>query len=1042
MNVIKPRGLGIIHKIYSEPPKTFLSIAVLGFVDFRQPQAFLPDTEMWPFTKEVLPENTLLDLGMPKVFAEVLVFGKATPKSRVPVPAMAVEFAIGSIHKRAIVFGDRYWRLGGAQLRPTSPKPFLEMPVDYAHAFGGPDYEKNPLGKGFAAERRTRAGELVALPNVEMPERPIVSPADRPEPYGFGPIDIAWPQRSGKAGTFNQNWVRSRFPAAPEDQDPTIHNAAPPDQWSKTWFTGDEPFAFSGMHPDYDSYRGRLPGMRARAFIGQTQPGGAPALLEVMLHAETVFLFPSDLKAIVLYRGRAPAADSSGRDITDVMIAYERLADEPRPQSHYAEVFALRTDPETKGLHAMNDLQLSPVLPPETQAERDAERDAYAAALLEKQQRRADRLYDAALAKMGLAVKPDMPRPKVQPSPFPVFSPAEIARGEADVAGLVAVARRLMSEAEAQADAGVAKARTAIGELQEQAAARLAATPAAVQNPAAERALADLARRQADLATRGGPEAERAAAAIDETVISAKTKLTAEALARQATAKIEPVPLAAVNDDVRGKLGGLADQLRGRLAGASIREQEALQDALRAIEQAMLPTGLRGAPAAPAFDAAAGSAALSGHATQMIAALEASVGRLPADLQPEVAAKAAEAKAALQSAAARATGSLPFEILPKDPAKEAAPLDDAALNAAMPKMAAARDAGSRALRLESPEPLAPTAPLSSEQQLQMRAAAEAAIARGASLAGHDFAGADLRGLSFEGLDLTGAMFEQGNLTGADFSHARLARAVFTAASLDKARFDHADLRESNLCRVKASGASLTQANLARARFLYANCERADFTGSRFDHNIFLEVHFAGAVLRESRWEFCSITQAAFPEADFSAAEMRLCSFMKTDLSQCVAKGATLFRVGITDCPADGADFSDSKLTRMAAAGGSSFRNGVFRRAQASRSTWFKVDLSGADFARADLDQAFMGECKAVQASFYRAVMRRAVLIGTDFTDSDFAEANLFMAMLRNATLDRAELRHASLYGAFTEGVSWRLCDLTKANLRLTEFTRG
>jgi uncharacterized protein YjbI with pentapeptide repeats len=65
-----------------------------------------------------------------------------------------------------------------------------------------------------------------------------------------------------------------------------------------------------------------------------------------------------------------------------------------------------------------------------------------------------------------------------------------------------------------------------------------------------------------------------------------------------------------------------------------------------------------------------------------------------------------------------------------------------------------------------------------------------------------------------------------------------------------------------------------------------------------------------------------------------------------------------------------------------------------------------------------------------------------VLIGSDFTDADMAEANLFRAIMRNAKLDRAELRHASLYGAFTQGVSWRLCDLTKANLRLTEFTRG
>lgn len=1053
MNVIKPRGLGIIHKVYPDPPKAFLSIGILGFVDFRQPQAFLPDTEMWPFTKTALPDNTPLDLGMPKVFAEVLVFGKASPKGGAAVPAMAVEFALGAIRKRAIVFGDRYWRLGAAQLRPTPPKPFVEMPIDYAHAFGGPDFAKNPVGKGFAAEQRTRAGEVVELPNVEMPERPVVSAADHPEPHGFGPLDIAWSQRAAKAGTFNQNWVKSRFPANPVDQDPTINNAAPPDQWSEKWFSGDEPFAFSGMHPDYDGYNGRLPGMRTRAFIRQTQPDGATALLEVMLHAETVFLFPTDLKGIILYRGRAPAADASGRDITDLMIAYERLADEPRPQSHYAEVFALRTDAETKGLHSMNDLQLSPALPPEVQAERDAEREAYAAEELEKRQRRADRVYDGTLAKMGMALKPGATRPKVQPLPFPTITPGDLARGEVDLGGLLAAAKRAIDDAQIRSENLVAKGKANLAAMREQTAARAAAAINVPQPPpAVEKVLADLARQQAATAARGGPEAERAAAAIGDAVASAKAQSTPEALARLATAKIEAVPqaerLAAATDDVKDKLGGLADQLRGRLASARGEALTRLQDALRTIEEAMLPPGARGV--ATAASNVASSATALGGADRMIAALEASVAGVPADLQPEVMAKVAEAKNAMLTAVPHAAVSppalpkidSPFEMLPKEPAKAPTTSDPDALKALEVKSAAALDKSRRAARLESPDPLAPRTPLSAEESLRLREEAEAAAARGTSLAGRDFAGADLHGLSFRGVDLTGAMFEQADLTGADFSHAKLGRGVFAGAKLHNTRFDHADLRDSNLCRIKAEGASLAHTDLTRARLLYANCAKADFTGARFDHNILIDAQFGGAVLRETHWELCSVMNSAFAGADFSAAQMRLCSFMKTDLSKSVGKGATLFRVGIADCAADGVDFSESKLTRMAAAGGSTFRNGVFRRAQASRSTWFKVDLSGADFARADLDQAFIGESKAAQASFYRASLRRAVLIGTDFTDADFAEANLFMAMMNNATLDRAELRHASLYGAFTAGVSWRLTDLTKTNLRLTEFTRG
>lgn len=1040
MNVIKPRTLGIVTKICRDPPKAFLSIGVLGFFDFTQMQSFLPDTEMWPFVKGALPDNTPLDAGMPKVCGEVLVLGKAMPKDGVAVSAMAVEFSLGPIRKRAVVFGDRYWQLGAVDLRPTPPKPFVEMPVDYAHAFGGEGYAKNPSGKGFNAARRTRAGELVELPNIEMPERPIVSPADQPEPYGFAPLDIAWPQRSAKAGTFNQHWLRNRYPGAPPDQDPTINNAAPPDQWTQNWFAGDEEFTVSGMHRDYDGYSGRLPGMRARAFIQQTQADGARALMEVALHTETVFLFPSDLRGIVLYRGLVPAADASGRDITDLMIAYERLVDEPRSHPYYGEVFTLRTDPETKGLHAMNDLQLSPALPPEVQAEREAEREEFAAEELAKRQRRSDRQYSAALAKMGLSLNPGVPLPKVQPLPFPIVTPGEIARGEVDVAGIVGAAKRMVGEVQAN-----------FANVRARAQAELAAVPGQTQAHAAqglERAMKGLSEHQAELAARGTPEAQQAAAKVAEVMDSAKTQLTPEALAARAAApRPEPVSVVRATENLRTQLAQLADQLGGRLGAVTGRAREKLVEAMNLVRGAIaLPRG----PTAGASPTAGAASAIAGRAgDQMIAALDAAAAHAPADMRPDILAKVAEAKAGWSSAMQQigvaaaslsspiATPSLPPSAPPPpdavaDPAHEA-------LDAAV---AQAVDKGRRQTRLSSPEPMAPATPLSAEQSQWLRGEAQAAAMSGASLAGRDFAGVDLSGLNFSGLDLTGAMFEQADLTGADFSHATLARAVFTAATVNTARFDYANLQEANFCRVKAAGASLAHVNLIRALLLYGDFAGADLSGARFEQNILIEAKLDKAVLRDSRWEMCGIINTTLPGADFSGAQMRLCSVVKSDLSKAIGRGATLFRVAITDCPADEADFSEATLTRMAAAGGSTFRNALFRRAKANRSSWFKVDLSGTDFNRAELDQAFIGETTAVQASFYRASLRRAVLIGTDFTDADFAEANLFMAILRNATLDRAELRYASLYGAVTDGVSWRLCDLTRANLRLTEFARG
>ena len=43
----------------------------------------------------------------------------------------------------------RYLPAGVGIGPPTQPIAFTSMPLDYAHAFGGPGYDENPAGKGF-----------------------------------------------------------------------------------------------------------------------------------------------------------------------------------------------------------------------------------------------------------------------------------------------------------------------------------------------------------------------------------------------------------------------------------------------------------------------------------------------------------------------------------------------------------------------------------------------------------------------------------------------------------------------------------------------------------------------------------------------------------------------------------------------------------------------------------------------------------------------------------------------------------------------------
>ena len=62
--------------------------------------------------------------------------GRCFAPRQAPVGAVGVRLKVGEgdVDKRLAVVGDREWR-GGV---PTNPTPFVEMPIDWRHAFGGP----------------------------------------------------------------------------------------------------------------------------------------------------------------------------------------------------------------------------------------------------------------------------------------------------------------------------------------------------------------------------------------------------------------------------------------------------------------------------------------------------------------------------------------------------------------------------------------------------------------------------------------------------------------------------------------------------------------------------------------------------------------------------------------------------------------------------------------------------------------------------------------------------------------------------------------
>lgn len=266
--------------------------------------------------------------------AEVLLRGTCHTPGGKPLTECPVRFVVGAFSKTLRVIGRRVWSDGWGGAAMSAPIPFTTMPLDWAHAFGGPGFPKNPAGKGITSAE---------LPNLEDPRFPLKSKADRPEPVGFGPISPEWPARQGKRGTqYGKAYQDKRAPYYAEDFDWTHFNAAPADQQLQGFLRGDERLELTNLYAETHSLEVRLPGLRLRAFVKDT----AGRFREVGMSLDTLL---ADTDAGTLYltwRGLDGVKTDDLVDVAFLLLASEPLADEPLPEAHYrARLEAFERDP-------------------------------------------------------------------------------------------------------------------------------------------------------------------------------------------------------------------------------------------------------------------------------------------------------------------------------------------------------------------------------------------------------------------------------------------------------------------------------------------------------------------------------------------------------------------------------------------------------------------------------------------------------------------------------------------------------------------------
>lgn len=407
--------------------------------DLLDPDVLHTDQKLWEMVgQEFAGSDTVLDRSMPKPHAEFLVWGKACAPGGVPVAQMDVSVALGNLHKKLTVTGDRYWEPSLLRTKKTQPSPFVEMPVQFERAFGGAGFSLNPVGMGFDAKRRIDNGDRVQIPNIELPEHILLHQGDERTPAVLAPLNLDWPGTLDTAGTFDETWRKQRAPVLPLDFDYGVFNVAASDQrLGAGSFRGDEALRITGMHPDHGCIDSRLPNVALRVFAAHA---GKDGLQEYPAALDTVWLFPSSLTGILLYRAVISCEDADARDIDALMFAAEHR-DAPRPDDHYLEVYRLRSDEKTKALYLLADDQLMPELKPEQHRVLEVRRDEVRSQRRAKWQAK-DAQFSAMAASMTGVALPvaaagqENGEKGSMADLMPIVLPEDIARGNVDLAGI------------------------------------------------------------------------------------------------------------------------------------------------------------------------------------------------------------------------------------------------------------------------------------------------------------------------------------------------------------------------------------------------------------------------------------------------------------------------------------------------------------------------------------------------------------------------------------------------------------------------------
>ena len=310
-----------IDTLYVVIRATFELAPVLKLADKQLPPG-LADEYMGEPGASSLKYASELHLGKPST--DVVLMGNAwAPGGRTATESLVV-LQVAQRRKIIRVFGDRTWKADGF----TKPQPFECIPLVYERAFGGTPpqrdptrvlaEERNPVGTGFAGDRKPDEMVGEKLPNLEDLDQLLDKPGDVVSPACFGFVAASWLPRRSHAGTYDAEWQRKRAPYVPNDFNPRFFNCACPDMIFDRYLEGGEPVMIQGASRNA-MLQLTLPRCSLQVSVNVAGSAEAPRA-----NLETVLFEPDDNRMSMSWRAQVPC-DKQALKVEQVTVALQSL---------------------------------------------------------------------------------------------------------------------------------------------------------------------------------------------------------------------------------------------------------------------------------------------------------------------------------------------------------------------------------------------------------------------------------------------------------------------------------------------------------------------------------------------------------------------------------------------------------------------------------------------------------------------------------------------------------------------------------------------